>query len=375
MTPVRESGRCDEKMIEKKKIAVGLSGGVDSAVTVKKLLSEGFDVIGVYLDMHLSDSEAPVLLDAGSSLVSASCDVRSALQCADSYGIPLYVYGCRSDFEKYVIENFAREYALGRTPNPCTVCNRHVKFASLLRAAELLGCEKIATGHYAKVGLSQNGRWVVRRGDDEKKEQSYMLWTLSQDQLSKVLFPLGDTVKPDNFEAARSDGLLAAERKESLDICFIGKDDDYASFIERRIGKFPEGDFIAPDGSVCGRHKGIIHYTVGQRKGLGVALGVPVFVKKIDGKENKIYLAESGNEYSDSLVLSGLNFVGLPETEELEGDLFVKIRYAAKPVPAHFKIDGETCRVDFPEKVRAVTPGQSAVFYDGDTLMFGGVID
>ncbi len=364
-------------MTEKKrtKVAVGLSGGVDSAVTVKKLLSEDFDVIGVYLDMHLSDSEVPTLLNTESPAFLASSDVRSAFQCAASYGIPLYAYGCRSDFEKYVIESFAREYALGRTPNPCTVCNRHVKFASLLRAAELLGCDKIATGHYAKIELSQNGRWVVRRGDDEKKEQSYMLWTLSQDQLSRVLFPLGGTVKPDNYETARSDGLLAAERKESLDICFIGKDDDYASFIERRLGKFPEGDFIAPDGSVCGRHKGIIHYTVGQRKGLGVALGVPVFVKRIDGKENKIFLAESGNEYSDSLTLSGLNFVGMPEAKALEGDLCVKIRYAAKPVPAHFRIDGDVCRVDFPEKVRAVTPGQSAVFYDGDALMFGGVID
>ncbi len=356
----------------KKKVLVGLSGGVDSAIAVKRLLEDGFDVTGLYLDMHSFDSENPMRVLSSDG---ENSDIASALQCADSYGIELYKFGCATKFDKIVKEDFAREYSLGRTPNPCIVCNRLVKFASLLECADYLGCEMIATGHYAIVGQGENGRYYIKRGKDSRKDQSYMLWKLGQHQLSRVLFPLGDSIKDDNLAAARSDGLSAAQRGESLDICFIGKDDSYADFIERRLGTFPEGDFIAPDGSVCGRHKGIIRYTVGQRKGLGIALGQPAFVKKIDGRENKIYLAFSGDEYTDTVEACGLNFVGMEETASFEGELLVKIRYAATPVPCRVTILGDKCTAVFPEPVRAATPGQSAVFYDGDRVMFGGFID
>ncbi len=356
----------------KKKALVGLSGGVDSAITVKKLLEEGYTVAGLYLDMHSFDSEKPVRV---LSTDGENSDIASALQCADSYGIELYKFGCATKFDEIVKDDFAREYSLGRTPNPCVICNKLVKFASLLECADALGYGMIATGHYATVGQGENGRYYIERGRDSRKDQSYMLWKLSQHQLSRLILPLGDSLKDDNFEAARSDGLSAAERGESLDICFIGKDDNYADFIERRLGAFPEGDFIAPDGSVCGRHKGIIRYTVGQRKGLGIALGQPAFVKRIDGRENRIYLAFSGDEYTDRVEVSGLNFVGMEETASFEGELLVKIRYAAKPVLCRVTIQGDKCTAIFPEPVRAATPGQSAVFYDCDRVMFGGFID
>ena len=356
-----------------KKVLVGLSGGVDSAVTVKKLQDDGYDVAGLYLDMKIPDFEVPVEV---TSPDGETDDIVSALQCAERYGIKLYKFGCGDSFDSIVKEDFAREYSRGRTPNPCIVCNRLVKFHFLMKCADILGYDFIATGHYAGVGYDENsGRYFVERGLDEKKEQSYMLWNLTQEQLSRIIFPLKNTVKTDNFQTASDDGLIAAQRGESLDICFIAKDDNYADFIERRMGKFPEGDFISPDGNICGKHKGIIRYTVGQRKGLGIALGEPVFVKRIDGENNRIYLARSGEEYMDELTLSELNFVGMTPTDEYEGELLVKIRYAAKPVPAKVSVKGGKCTVTFPESVRAATPGQSAVFYDGDRVMFGGFID
>lgn len=360
----------DENM---EKVLVGLSGGVDSAVCVKKLTDVGYEVAGLYLDTKNTDSDMPVeVTDAENE----NDDIKSAFQCAQSYGIKLYKFGCSKIFDELVKEDFVREYSNGRTPNPCIICNRLVKFASLIKCADILGFDFIATGHYAKIGrFSETGRYYIQTGDDEKKEQSYMLWNLTQEQLSRIIFPLGSTIKTDNFNTAKSDKLLAAERGESLDICFIEKDDNYADFIERRTGKFPQGDFISPEGKVCGKHKGIIRYTVGQRKGLGIALGEPVFVKKIDGKENKIYLAKSGEEYTNVLSVSGLNFVGMEQTQNFEGELKVKIRYAAKQVPAKVFIEGDTCTVEFPEPVRAATPGQSAVFYLDNKIMFGGFIN
>lgn len=355
------------------KILLGLSGGVDSAVSVKLLKEQGYEVIGLYLDMHESDDDFPVLISDASN---EKPELQSAFQCAHRYGISLYKYGCSASFDSIVKENFAFEYANGRTPNPCVICNRLVKFAYLEKCADILGCNKIATGHYANVGFDEeNGRYFIEKGIDIKKEQSYMLWNLTQKQLSKIVFPLANTIKEDNLSKADADSLIAAKKKESLDICFIGSDDNYASFIERRLGKFPEGNFISPDGSICGRHKGIIHYTVGQRKGLGVALGEPVFVKRIDKATGNIYLARKGEEFTDTIVVKNLNFVGMPEAETYSGQLQVKIRYAAAPTTAEITINGDTCYVKFPSPVRAATPGQSAVFYNDNRVMFGGFIE
>lgn len=355
------------------KILVGLSGGVDSALSVKLLKTRGYEVIGLYLDMHTSNDDFPVSVNDASE---ENSDIKSAFQCAQSYGIPLYKFGCAKLFDNIVKENFALEYAAGRTPNPCVICNRLVKFACLEKCADLLGCEKIATGHYANVGFDENsGRYYIEKGKDNKKEQSYMLWNLTQKQLSRIIFPLGNTVKEDNVAVARTDSLIAAQKKESLDICFIGENDNYASFIERRLGKFPEGNFISPDGKACGRHKGIIHYTVGQRKGLGIALGEPVFVKKIEKTTGNIYLAKKGEEFTDTIVVKNINFVGMPETDDYSEYLQVKIRYAASSVEAEITIKGDTCYVKFPSPVRAATPGQSAVFYRDSRVMFGGFIE
>ncbi len=359
--------------MQNNRVLVGLSGGVDSAVAVKRLMELGLEPTGLYLDMKSCDTETPVLIDNADN---ENDDIKSAFQCATKYGIKLYKYGAAGLFDSIVKENFAKEYSLGRTPNPCVICNRLVKFALLEKCADILDCEKIATGHYAKAGYEErSGRYYIEKGADHKKDQSYMLWNLTQNQIKRVIFPLYDSIKSDNFDSARYDGLIAAQRGESLDICFIDKDDNYADFIERRLGAFPKGEFISPDGKVCGKHKGIIRYTVGQRKGLGIALGEPVFVKRIDASDNRIYLARSGEEYTDSIEVSGLNFVSMPQTTDFEGELFVKIRYAAQPAKAQVKICGDKCTVTFHEGIRAATPGQSAVFYNGDRVAFGGFID
>lgn len=356
------------------KILVGMSGGVDSSVAVNVLRSHGFSPVGMYLDMKHGNDDAPVRI-ASESDANGNADLLSALQCAEKNGVELYKMGCEEAFRECVIKYFTEEYLAGRTPNPCTVCNRTVKFERLLAAAEMLGCEKVATGHYARIADDgETGRVFVKKGLDPRKDQSYMLWKLSQAQLSKLVFPLGEYVKTDVFKTAEKEGYIAADRDESLDICFLPDGVSYPAFIEERFGKCPEGDFISPDGEVCGRHKGIIHYTVGQRKGLGVALGEPVFILRIDKETNRIYLGRKSDEGTDTFTADSVNFMKLPEAARFDCDCDVKIRYAASPVKAHISHDGGILTVTTSEKVRAVTPGQSLVAYDGDDVLFGAVI-
>ncbi len=356
------------------KILVGMSGGVDSSVAVNVLRSRGFSPIGMYLDMKHGNDEAPVRI-ASESDANSNEDLLSALQCAEKNSVELYKMGCEEIFRKCVIKYFTEEYLAGRTPNPCTVCNRTVKFERLLAAADMLGCKKVATGHYARIAADEvTGRFYVKKGLDPRKDQSYMLWKLSQAQLSRLIFPLGDHVKTDVFKTAEKEGYIAADRDESLDICFLPDGVSYPEFIEERFGKCPEGDFISPDGEVCGRHKGIIHYTVGQRKGLGVALGEPVFILRIDKETNRIYLGKKSDEGTDTFNADGINFMKLSSSESFAGEFDVKIRYAASPVKAHVSFENGILTVTTAEKVRAVTPGQSLVAYDGDDVMFGAVI-
>ena len=345
------------------KVLVGMSGGLDSTFAAHLLLEEGHEVEGALLKMSDSTSDA------------------EAKEACRSLGIPLHIIDCKSLFERNVIDNFVSEYCRARTPNPCVVCNPYVKFAALCEYAEAHGFDKIATGHYA-FAEQADGRYFIRCADFESKDQSYVLWGLSQRQLASLVFPLSNKSKSDIREQARLLGYAAADSKESQEICFI-PDGDYAGYIEKRTGRvFPEGDFVDADGNTVGRHRGIINYTVGQRKGLNLSLGHPVFVTRLDCENNRVVVGEAGSEFNNSLFMEKLNFQKLTPGE-YSIDAQIKIRYAAKPVPARISTfektdeNGNTffcAKADFYSPVRAVTPGQSAVVYSGRDLLFGGVI-
>ncbi len=337
---------------------VGISGGLDSTLAAASLLEAGHRVSGAVLRF------------------SEHTDLASARVAAGELGIELHEIDCEKRFDRVVKDYFAKSYFLGRTPNPCVICNRQVKIALLCELAEKLGCDKVITGHYARIIKGENGRYAVSMGKDRKKDQSYMLWGLSQKQLSMLEFPLADQNKDELRQRAREKNFTSAESKESMDICFL-PDGNYAEFVESRLGKCPEGNFIDKNGKVLGRHKGIVHYTVGQRKGLGIALGKPAFVSKIDPEENTVTLVFAGEEYADDMTVGYLNFQSVEQASELgeKITLYVKIRYAAPPVPCEVRFEEDVARVHFPAPVRAVTPGQSAVFYDeNNTVVFGGFI-
>lgn len=341
------------------KILVGMSGGLDSTYAALKLMNEGHDVEGAVIVMH------------------EHTETEGAREAAEALGIPLHELDGREAFEK-VKSNFVSEYSSGRTPNPCIICNPLVKFRVLADYASENGFDMIATGHYAKVVTvsDKNGvRYTLERSRDCKKDQTYMLHRLPQDILAMLRLPLGDELKAEVREKARASGLKAADQKESQEICFI-PDGDYASYIEDVKGAFPEGDFVLEDGRIIGRHKGLIRYTVGQRKGLGVAYGERIFVSRINAEKNEIILSTEGS-FTDRVCVSDIVFTGMqkPDADE-KRHLDVKLRYLAKPVgaTAHFFEDGRAELIlDLPEK--AVTPGQSAVMYDGDVLLCGGFID
>jgi len=340
------------------KFLVGLSGGLDSTYCAHMLISEGHQVEGAVLKM------------------GAFTDICGAEKAAERLGIKLNVIDCEKVFENIVIADFIEEYMNGRTPNPCTVCNRNIKVKYLCKYASEQGFDKAVTGHYATIGMGENGRYAVEKAKDHKKDQSYMLWMLTQEELSMLITPLSSKTKVEIYDGAREMGFASADMKESQEICFI-PDNDYASFIEKRTGKFPEGDFIDNEGNVVGRHKGIIHYTIGQRKGLGLALKVPVFVTEIDPAANTVRVAPAGNEMRMSFIADSLNFQFTDEPREgetREGDFLVKIRYAAKPAKARVVYTREKAEVFFEEPQRAVTPGQSSVFYVEDKVAFGGFI-
>ena len=341
------------------KILLGMSGGVDSSYAALKLKESGHAVEGAVLLMH------------------EYTEIDAARAAAESVGIPLHVIDARERFEKTVVNNFVSEYAKGRTPNPCIVCNSEVKFRILCDFAKENGFDRIATGHYAgieEVNTSCGPRFALKYSRDERKDQTYMLWRLPQDILSMLVFPLSDLKKEDIRKNSKEKGLFAADRDDSQEICFI-PDGDYASFIEERTGAFPEGDFVDETGAVLGRHNGFIRYTVGQRKGLGIALGSRAFVTQIDPETNRITLSTSP-EYPKTFVISGAVFQGISEpVPGTELSLTAKIRYTAPRSMARVTfLGGGNALVCLSENKRALTPGQSAVFYDGDTVAFGGII-
>lgn len=343
------------------RVAVGMSGGVDSATTAYLLKEAGYEVVGVTLKTWTGED-------------SRCCEMSDARAMALRMGISHYVHSAAADFDRLVVRPFIDEYLHGRTPNPCVECNPKVKWAALLDAADEIGAEYVATGHYARVERLANGRYAIQRAASLRKDQSYVLYKLTQEQLARTLLPLGGYDKEEVRGIAAQAGIAAAQKPDSQEICFV-TEGDYADYIERETGEeLPPGNFVDEAGNVLGAHKGVAHYTVGQRKGLGLALGYPAYVTKIDAERNEVVIGGESALLRSSILCGDLNFMsveGLSRGEKLRA--FVKIRYNHKGEAATLeKNDDETLTATFDSPVRAPTPGQSAVFYDDDGYIIGG---
>ncbi len=357
-------------MTAKPKVVVAMSGGVDSSLTAALLVHQGYDVIGA--TMQIWDSEREETDDRGCCSLSAVGDAR---RVADKLGIPYYVLNFRQLFQETVVDYFVAEYAAGRTPNPCIACNRYVKFEGLLQKALALGAEYVATGHYARIGYDDaRGRFLLRKGVDQTKDQSYALYHLNQRTLKHFLMPLGEYTKAETRQLAREAGLAVADKPDSQEICFV-PDDDYQSFLAAKApASLKPGDIVDTHGRVLGRHKGLPLYTVGQRKGLGIAAGRPLYVVALDTDRNQVIVGDDNDVFASELIAGDLNYIAFDElTAPLSAA--VKIRYSAREAPALITPQGDgQVRVSFETPQRAITPGQSVVFYDGDIVLGGGII-
>ena len=346
-----------------KSVIIGMSGGVDSSVSAALLKKQGYRVVGV--TMKLWNGE-----QANSGCCSFSA-IDDAKKVADTLGIEHYVLDYEKEFDQNVIKYFINEYKSGRTPNPCVLCNKHIKFNALLKMAEKLNIDHIATGHYAKIE-EKNGRYLLVRPEDRKKDQTYFLYNMTQEQLSKTLFPLYGVTKDETRKIAEEIGLSVAEKPDSQDICFI-PDGNYVDFITRRDGHMTEGDFVDTDGNILGRHKGIMNYTIGQRKGLGIALNRPMYVTKIDAINNNVVLGPDGSQLKDGLKAHSINMIAFDKiTKPFE--CTAKIRYNAPDVPCVVYPDEDGFEVKFQQPQKSVTPGQMVVLYDNNIVIGGGII-
>ncbi len=357
--------------MSKGKVVVGMSGGVDSSVAAWLLKEQGYDVIGVTMQIWQDEDNVVQEENGGCCGLSAVDDAR---RVAASIGIPYYVMNFKQEFQKNVIDYFTEEYLNGRTPNPCIACNRYVKWEALLQRSLSIGADYIATGHYARIDKLPNGRYAIRRSATLAKDQTYALYNLTQEQLEHTLMPVGNYSKDQIREMAEKIGLQVANKPDSQDICFV-PDGDYASFIEENaVAPIRQGNFVTPDGKILGKHKGIIHYTVGQRKGLGLALGYPAFVLEIRPETDEVVIGTYEESLTYTLRANELNFMSVEDiTEPIR--VFAKIRYNHKGAWCTVEKTGEDEIIcTFDEPIRAVTPGQAVVLYDGEYVLGGGTI-
>jgi tRNA-uridine 2-sulfurtransferase len=365
------------------KIAVAMSGGVDSSAAAAILNEQGHDLVG--FTMQLWNQRRGISVDEnGEPLPSRCCsldDVYDARRVAEELGFPFYVLNLEKEFERDVVQPFVNSYLNGETPIPCVACNSRLKFASLDKLAVSLGCEKVATGHYARVEFDQaTNRYRLLRGRDPQKDQSYFLWELTQDQLSRALFPLGELSKSDARQAARDNQLAVAEKKESQEICFV-PDGDYAGFIDRYLEAEaqtnrlpPAGEIVNSSGTVLGAHGGIHRYTVGQRRGIGLAQPRPLYVLGIDSGKNQVVVGGDEELLSNEFTAAGVNWIAFADTAEaVRAEVRVRYRHTAAPATISALPDGRV-KITFDEPQRAITPGQATVFYRGDEVVGGGWI-
>jgi tRNA-uridine 2-sulfurtransferase len=373
------------KMLNSKTIAVAMSGGVDSSAVAALLRAEGHNIVGLTMQLW---NQRRLAGHAGmpESVQGRCCsidDVYDARRVAETLGIPYYVVNHEERFERDVVRPFVEEYLAGRTPIPCSLCNNHLKFDQLLVVARQIGADSVATGHYARVEFDElGGRWLLKRPTDRSKDQTYFLFGLTQEQLSRTLFPLGGMTKPEVRELARQHKLAIAEKPDSQEICFV-PGGDYKSFLEAylteqggdRTRVEVGGEMVTTDGKVIGEHGGVHNFTVGQRKGLGVATGSPLYVIQIKNDTRQVVVGKDEELYTRTLYARQVNLISRSELRE-PIRVAVKIRHKHQPAPALMEADGpDAVRVTFDEPQRAITPGQAAVFYDGDIVVGGGWID